>query len=97
LEPAAAPFTQTTAQWVPLTVAPLTGAVRATVRLPVGGGGAGGVDATFETVTVRVAVAVRPAESVTVAVSVWLPLATPVVFQAYEGAVATWAPSTVSR
>ena len=39
-----------------------------------------GVTTTLLTVTVRVAVAVRPVESFTVAVSVWLPLATVVVF-----------------
>lgn len=67
-DPTAAPLTHTTAQLVPLTVAPLPGAVSATVRAPVGGGGDGAT--VFDTVTARVAVAVRPAESVTVAVKV---------------------------
>ena len=55
-----APLTQTTAQLVPLTVAPLDGDVRATRSVPVG----------FDTTTLRVAVADPPAESVTVSVSV---------------------------
>jgi hypothetical protein len=96
-DPAPAPLTQTTAQFVPLTAAPLLGAVSATVRPPVAGGGGDGAGAVFETVTARVTLAVRPAESVTVALSVWLPLPTPVVFQVYEAAVATCTPSTASR
>jgi len=40
-----------------------------------------GVVGALDTVTVRVAVAVRPPESFTVAVSVWLPSGTVVVFQ----------------
>jgi hypothetical protein len=78
LAPAPAPDTQTTAQLVPRTVAPLPGAVSATVRPPVPGGG----DVVpLLTVTVRAAVPLWLPESVTVAISVWLPLATFVVFQ----------------
>jgi hypothetical protein len=46
-----------------------------------------GVGAVFETMTVRLALARRPAGSVAVAVSVWLPLATVVVFQLKLGLV----------
>ena len=62
-----APSTHTVAHVVPLTVAPLCGAVIATFSVPVGGGGSLLV---FDTVTVRVAVAVAPAESRAVTPSV---------------------------
>ena len=62
-----APSTHTVAHAVPLTVAPLFGAVIATFSVPVGGGGSLLV---FDTVTVRVAVAVAPAESRAVTPSV---------------------------
>src|SRR5207237_2974411 len=57
---------------MPLTVAPLAGLVIDPVSA---GGGA--------TVTETLAVAMRPAPSVTLRFSVWAPLATPPVFHAY--------------
>src|SRR2546425_4878088 len=85
---------------VPLTVAPLAGLVKLTVSgaggggsvPPVGGGGGGGGgDVVFCTVTVIVAVTVRPAASLALSASVWLPLARALVFQANEAVV----PATV--
>lgn len=73
-----APSTQMLTQTTPLTVAPEAGLVMKTFRTDGG---------ELATVTVRLALAVRPAESVTVAVRVWAPLATVVVFQAKEAAV----------
>ena len=72
------PSSHITAQTVLLTVAPPVGCVTKTLSVPVGGGG--GV-ATFETVTVCVAVPVPPMGSATFAVSVCGPLTTLVVSQ----------------
>ena len=84
-----APFSHSTAQLVPLTVAPPVGWVTKTCRPPVGGGGGGGggVVVVFETVSVRVALPLWPAESVTVPVSVCDALLTVVVFQLKVGLV----------
>jgi hypothetical protein len=65
---------------VPLTVAPAAGAENVTV-------GFDGLVLPLETVTVRVAEPVRPAESRTVAVSVIDPLGTVVVFHEKLGPV----------
>jgi hypothetical protein len=78
----------------PPTVAPSAGYWKEAVK--------GVDDDAFETVTPRVAVAVLPPESVTRRVSVCVPLATVVVFQAYEAVVPvtvcveTVVPSTMS-
>ena len=78
LLPAAAFSIQIVNQAVPLSVAPSApGCVMYTVSVP--GGGGGGV--VFITLTVREAVAVRPAPSRTVRFSVWLPSATLALFQ----------------
>src|SRR5688500_3772770 len=80
---------------LPLTVAPSAGNWIDAVNAP-------GAAPVLETVTVRVAVAVRPTLSVTVSPSVCAPLATPAVFHAYVAVVAltvcreTSVPSTVS-
>src|SRR5204862_418057 len=76
-----APLSHSTAQLVPLTVAPPAGCVRKTCSVPDGGGGGGGVVVVLLTVSVRVAVPLKPAESVTVPVSVCAALVTVVVFQ----------------
>jgi len=84
-----APLTQTVTHTTPLTVAPGFGLVIATFNVPPvgGGGGGGGGVAVLFTVTVSVAVAVRPAASLAVSPSVWVPLATPVVFQVNDALV----------
>ena len=82
------PSTHITTQAVPPTLAPAVGWVMTTLS---------GVAVALDTVTVRLDVAVRPAESVTLTASAWLPLATEVVFQVYEAVVATCTPSMVSR
>ena len=64
---------------VPLTVEPAEGVVSATRNVP--------LDA-FETVTLMVAEAEPPAESVSVRPSVWLPSATGMVFQANDAVIA---------
>ena len=63
---------------VPLTVCPGLGAVRATLIAPAW---------LFWTPTVRFAVELRPMESVTVSVSVWLPSATSCVFHTVDAVV----------
>src|SRR5437660_62384 len=73
---------------VPVTVAPLAGLVIDAVSA---GGGA--------TVTETLAVAVRPAPSVTPRFSVWVPAATPLVFHAYvalEPPLTLWVDSVVA-
>ena len=90
----AAPSTQILTHTVPLTVEPAGGDVSATLNVP--------LDA-FETVTLRVAEAEPPAESVTVRPSVWLPSANGMVFQANDAVIApvvvekTCVPSMVRR
>ena len=84
-----APLTQIVTHTTPLTVDPAPGLVMATFSVPPvgGGGGGGGGDVVFCTVTVIVAVAVRPAASLALSASVWLPLARALVFQANEAVV----------
>ena len=88
-----APLTQIVTHTTPLTVDPAPGLVMATFSVPPvgGGGGGGGGDVVFCTVTVIVAVTVRPAASLALSASVWLPLARALVFQANEAVV----PATV--
>ena len=64
---------------VPLTVEPAEGVVSATRNVP--------LDA-FETVTLMVAEAEPPAESVSLRLSVWFPSATGMVFQANDVVIA---------
>src|SRR5438034_11432009 len=84
-----APLTQIVTHTTPLTVDPAPGLVMATFSVPPvgGGGGGGGGDVVFCTVTVIVAVAVRPAASLALSVRVWLPLARALVFQANDAVV----------
>jgi hypothetical protein len=74
---------------IPVTVDPLAGWVIETVGVV-----PGDVVPLFETVTERVAVPVRPAESFTVAVSVCVPLAAAVVFQAKLGPLPLTVPAS---
>jgi len=85
------PSTHITAHGTPLTVAPLDGCVIATRSVPPGGGGGGEL---FATVTLMLAEAVRPAESVSVADSVCAPSAVAVVFQGNDALLPIVVPSS---
>src|SRR5207244_11285197 len=84
-----APLTQIVTHTTPLTVDPAPGLVMATFSVPPagGGGGGGGGGVVFCTVTVIVAVTVRPAASLALRALTWLPFAGALVVAANEGVV----------